>query len=229
MRLKKSLPFVAAILAVYVVSVVWEMRGHSESAFPPVRSVGGTIIFDVLETTDFGHEAYFVYRVRPDLGYITLARHASFKDTKDERLQPLEVPSGRIDYCYGSPRVASPDGQLAVHCEGDRFRGSGRHEADQIVVIDAKRKNEILRKAIPRDEWINGFVWSPDSQSVAVLTSSWRIGWGPLDLLTVLLMQPVPYQTFNLIIYRVNGDESRIPRVRTWSRYGWGRVLGWRS
>src|SRR6266850_4824864 len=151
--------------------------------------------------------------------------------------------SGGIGSCSSSPDVISPDGKYIAKCDGPLPFVSHRGNPDRMIVTERSTGRVILRQPQWDQDTIKSFLWSPDSQAVAVLTSYESFGLGPGDLLSRLFGHPVPYNSYNVVMYQVSpnigvigtgpnaivtGGEDR--SVRGFSgdvRYGFATFLSW--
>ncbi len=196
------------------------------SSFPKNELFRGTIGVVILEK-QLGNERKLSFEVRLNEGQILPVKQEDLGDDYEgPRFDVPPTSSGGIGNCYRSPRLASPDKKLLAYCEGPPLGISNGTTPDTVIVVDEK-ESEVLRMAIPLETRMVSFCWAPDSNSIAVLTASRHTGFGPLDILAALTGHPVPYMSFAIELFQMNGPKMHIPTFLENTRYGFGSLLNW--
>jgi len=99
----------------------------------------------------------------------------------------------------------------------------GHVDRDGLVVMDVVRGAIPLERRVGRS--VGSIAWSPDSQNVAVLVSTERLGSGPIESLGKAFGHGVPYVDVSLLIVDVaSGSECEVVVARD-VKYGDGSVM----
>jgi hypothetical protein len=118
--------------------------------------------------------------------------------------------------------IASPDGQYVAMSSGEGGYQSNGAGPVPVVIERLSDHTEVFQGSIPPRYYVRGVTWSPDSKAVALLLSSERIGFGPLDILSAFAGHPIQYKSFGFLILSV--DERRSVGVM---RFAGGFAGGW--
>lgn len=178
----------------------------------------GVILVDVLEGGR--SERYWQYEIQPTAGVVREAKQERFQDSAHEDFpHVIQQPSGAIETCTKTPEANSPDQNYSAYCT--------HFNSDEFFVIDRKTK-ETLYQWKP-EEWrgISGFVWVPNSRSVAFLNVSSHYGKGPLELISALSGHPVPHDTVFLDVVDVRTARVVEYVVRRNVVSSFTRILKW--
>jgi hypothetical protein len=189
----------------------------------------GNISLAVLETTSTGKEQYWHYKIDCNVGETKLDKVDTFSDAYQERMETSSWPSGHVDSCSESLRVASPDGKFIALCDAPPVAVSHARSPERMIVRDVRDQLEVANAAATPPLHITGFGWGPDSRSIAVLIEEEHYSvHTPLDLLGLIGAHPVPYKTFHVELMSWDPfRETKTPDVRTNVRYGWGHIVSW--
>jgi hypothetical protein len=206
----------------------------STKAFTPHREFTGQIFVSVTENTG-SREVKQLYRIGLDEG---ISAPSNAPVTLVEKGN-----SGAIGSCSSSPTVISPDGRYIAKCEGPLPFVSHRGNPDRVIVIQRSTGKVVTREPISDTNRIKGLLWSPDSQTVAVLISWEHSGYGPGDLVSRALGHPVPYSIYTVEALRIStqtgtmgtgpnaaiiaGPMLFIPDFTGSARYGFATFLRW--
>jgi hypothetical protein len=210
------------VVSAFVLALIVDLTGCSRSQkeqptsqTPLAADVApGTLSIDILGADP---EHYWQYEVRPTIG---LVRKVKEQNTDEDMPHVFSQPAGAIQSCGGSrPEVSSLDGKYLAYCTGSR--------SEEFFVLD-KKTNVMLYHWKP-EEWrgIRGFVWAPNSHSVALLNISERYGKNPLEIFSALTGHPVPHDTIYLDVLdpRIGKVTGYIVRSNVVSAFT--RILNW--
>ena len=119
---------------------------------------------------------------------------------------------------YVEPFAWSPDG---------RYLASAVKQATDsvpfdFVVIDLKTREIVLKHHL--EPWVEDIVWSPDSRAIAILGTDERWGLLPWEILLALFGHPVPYHSFFLDIFDLEGNLLFNALIRRNVMYGDGAI-----
>ncbi len=179
----------------------------------------GTVVIGILETYRT-HKQFARYEIRPYEGSIVKVEDRKVSEKEAEQLIIPRVPSGHIESCENSPRIPSPDGKLIAYCIPNE---------DRLVVFDPKLGKEVDRMGARSSGGFEGFMWSPDSQSIFMLSTSREPAWWNRDLRGALADPPVPYIAFYGFLMRLNVPTSTfIGFFRKPGPYAHGVILDWK-
>jgi len=94
--------------------------------------------------------------------------------------------------------MPSPDGKLVATCDGDLVATMTVAKPDEFTIVSGSSHKIVYKTSFEKK--INGFLWSPDSQAVAVLSSKVRTSKNPGDWLYALSGHPIQYEEYYLHI-----------------------------
>jgi hypothetical protein len=176
----------------------------AKNRFAPLRSPAGVIDIRILDSGLRGTRSY-LYEIRVNQGRVLELENKSIS------MQEIADPPGKV--LWGGN--TSPDGQyVSVSPGAGEHLSSG---SDQIPII-VERSNDhtpVVQTSIPPRCSVAGASWSADSKAVALLLSSERFGFGPLDLLSAFAGHPIRYKSFGFVILSI--DESKSVSVLRFS------------
>lgn len=130
-------------------------------------------------------------------------------------------PTAEANCFFQGSSAPSPDVRFIAQCDGGY---PGKNADFRILQASTKSATYHWDKA---GRQILGFVWSPNSQSIAILTSSQIPGRGPIELLWAYAGHPVPHVTVYLDFIRTDGTYSYEYIIMNDVVYGKGRILDW--
>jgi hypothetical protein len=194
---------------------------HSEPRMPrpmmPPDAAPGHISLEVSS-----NKQAWRFVVTPSIGSV-VASNLDRQGTSESAPRLQVAPTGEANCFFQGAAASSPDDRYIAQCEG----GYPGRNADFRILQTSTKSESYHWDKIGRQ--ILGFVWSPNSQSIAVLTSSQIPGRGPLELLWAYAGHPVPHVTVYLDFIRADGrflDEYLIMNDVV---YGKGRILDWKK
>jgi hypothetical protein len=178
----------------------------------------GSIVIDVLESGD--PATYSQYELRPSAGTVRHVKEQSFPAYTSVQVPAnLQQPSGSIQSCEKKPRASSMDGFYEAYCTN-----SGKDE----FFVEDRRTGELLSHwKLDESRSIKGFAWSPNSRSVAFLTTASRTGKSPRDLSAAASGHPVSYDTVFLNILDMRTRKMVVYEVSRNVRAAFTRILVW--
>ena len=146
-------------------------------------SVGGKVILDVL----FPRLEDNLFVVVPSRGTV-------------DKLRGEKKPEvvGGVENCYSAPVVNSPDRNFLASCLGEHDNPSLGAKPDQFRIARGNSEPSVCRGL--KGQVILGFLWSPDSKYVAVLTENIRLSVNPRYWLYALSGHPAQFETYYLNI-----------------------------
>jgi hypothetical protein len=134
--------------------------------------------------------------------------------------------SANIFHCHEKPVRPSPSGNFIASCNGSLVPSMVGASPDSFLIAPTNAKGETFRGLRGKQIW--GFVWSPDSKAIAVLSSDVQVSYNPRYWFYALSGHPMQYETYYLnviepITRRVVSFE--IPFQTSFGRVQW---LTWR-
>ena len=124
----------------------------------------------------------------------------------------------------GSAVVSSPNGVYAAGWKED-WRRFALGPRDVFFLRNTKTGEAVFESKF--GDKIDGFVWSPNSDAVAVLSSSSRASWNPKYWLAALSGHPVQFDKYRLRIIDTSTDAYREIEIPYESMDGFGVVRRW--
>ena len=131
--------------------------------------------------------------------------------------QAFQKPAGAITTCATNPQASSPNGQYVAACKdkgSEEFYLADNNSAK--VLYDWKSNKEI-----------RGFAWAPNSNSVAIVCMTGRLGLSPLELLALVSGHPVPHDTIFLDVVDVRTGKVTEYVLRRNVISAFTRILNW--
>jgi hypothetical protein len=205
----------------------------SKSSLDSLRSADGVVYVRILDSGWWGLKSY-LYEIRVNEGRVLELENKSITSEEFETPPWRALPEGHID--AGSSRnfsgdtlsshnfsgISSPDGRyVAISSGDDGYQSNGAGQIP-IVVERSGDHTEVFQTSIPPRYYVRRVAWSPDSKAVALLLSSDRAGFGPLDILSGFAGHPIQYKSFGLLILSL--EERRSVGVM---RFAGGYAGGW--
>lgn len=126
-------------------------------------------------------------------------------------------------YDYRGPFQVSPDKRFVA--ASIALSGPDVPGPTEIVIVDMYTKKTIVKVKSNDNRYVDGLAWSQNSQLVVVLTSSSRLGEGPIDLIGSAFGHPVPYMTYYLDVVGLDGKALASTKLVSDLRASWGEVV----
>ena len=178
----------------------------------------GAITVDVLEAGD--PATYSQYELRPSAGSVRHVKEQSFPSYTSVRVPAdFQQPSGSIQSCEKKPRASSIDGFYDAYCTNSGI--------DEFFVEDRRTGELLSHWKLDTSRSIKGFAWSPNSRSVAFLTTASQRGKSPRDLSAAASGHPVSYDTIFLNILDMRTGRLTVYQVSRNVRAAFTRILAW--
>lgn len=220
---------IAFVVGIPVVLSLFNYRRQHAPALTRTNSlqnVAGAIELGVLEPGSRKSTLY-VYRVSPAEGATSLAATQELDQNAD--LSSEGLPAGaHISTCSDekSSHIASPDQRYIAACQQALV---GTRLTNSILIEDSVSGGTIKRVPIEDFSHVRGMAWSPNSDALAVLKESERMGYGPIELLEALSGHPVRYSTIGFVAVAVDRNEGQgLPYVGREFRSAWC-FIKWRQ
>ena len=168
-----------------------------------------------------------------DIEIQVLIRHGKIEPARQVIKAPREAtgmigPQGatmlpdRPNEYYQGPFAFSPNGKyVAASVVGLRPKAA---LPQAFVIFDKQEKRDLARVALGSEELLRGLAWSPDSMRIAVLKSTSRGKVSFKNFISALSGHSVPYDTYFLDIYDLNGKIVAQTKLIEDVRAGWGEI-----
>jgi hypothetical protein len=187
-----------------IASFCLESWPPAKSGFDPLPSADGVIDVRILDSGLWGFKSYH-YQIDLNEGRVLELENKSL--SSEEFANPPGRPHTGAHIDTGSSHnfagIASPDGEYVAASSGDGAIQSNGAGQVPIFVERVSDHTEVFRASIPPRYYVRGATWSPDSKAVALLLSSERIGFGPLDILSAFAGHPIQYKSFGFLILSI--------------------------
>jgi hypothetical protein len=181
-----------------------------------LSNIDGKIIVDIAGSGRV-HDRFLVL---PQQGTITRLTGSTKTESRETRSS-----TGAIQGCHSNPTSLSPDQRLVAGCQGEAVAVLNGSNPDQFI-LRGKGESTIIYQRVLGPQ-ISGFLWSPDSQAVAVLTCTVHVSWNPRYWLEALNGHPRQYETYDLhVIDVVNLNVARFT-VPLEASSSTGRIVSW--
>jgi len=179
-------------------------------------TIDGKIIVDIVAP----REVHNRFLVLPHKGTIT-------RFTGSTKPEPRETRSstGAIQSCHSNPTSVSPDQRLVAGCQGEAVAMLSGSNPDEFILREKGEKTIVYQRVLGPQ--ISGFLWSPDSQAVAVLTCTVHVSWDPRYWLEAFRGHTKQYETYDLHVLDVvnlNVSSFTVPFEASLST---GRIVSW--
>jgi hypothetical protein len=219
---------VCVLLLFYLAGRVWpEAREHRVAAAPPL--LRGVVLLGMVEGGE-SPDRYRKYEVHFSEGRIALAASDSITGPYDRRIELPHRLGGEMRGCAKSPLVPSPDARYTAYCferVEDDGRLSRRVFNNQFEVVDATVQRKVFTAALPEDRRIDGIFWSPNARAVAILSTTERMSFGPLDLLAAITGHRTPLVSVYLDAYDLQSRQHAEFPIREGAEHGSAVILDW--
>ena len=176
----------------------------------------GRIILEVSSDTRIWR-----YEVTPNTGAVSELEPGIPQEGGSKHEIPV-FATGEANCFFDGTEAKSPDDRFIAKCSGGY---PGKPAEFRITNADTKSTTYQWDKG---DRQILGFVWSPNSHSIGLLTSSQKRGNGPLELIWALAGHPVPYVTVYLDFIGMDGTAPSEYQIKSNVLYGRARILDWK-
>jgi len=129
----------------------------------------------------------------------------------------------RADEYYQGPYAFSLNGRYVVASVVGRRPKAALPQA--FVIFDKQEKRDLARVALSDKELLRALAWSPDSTRIAILksTSGGKVSFK--NFLSALSGHPVPYDTYFLDIYDLDGKVVAQTKLIEDVRASWGEIV----
>jgi hypothetical protein len=162
-----------------------------------------------------------------------LIRHGKIAPARQIISAPQEATEGvaprgatmlpdRADEYYQGPYAFSSNGRyVAASVVGHRPKAA---LPQAFVIFDKQEKRDLARVALSGKELLRALAWSPDSTRIAILKSTSRGKVSFKNFISALSGHSVPYDTYFLDIYDLNGKIVAQTKLIEDVRAGWGEI-----
>jgi hypothetical protein len=169
-----------------------------------------------------------------DIAFQVLIRHGKIEPVTSNIKAPREAtgmiaPYGatmlpdRTNEYYRGPFAFSPNGKyVAASVVGLRPKTA---LPQAFVIFDRQEKRDLAHVALSGEELLRALAWSPDSKRVAVLKSTIRGKVSFKNFLFALSGHSVPYDTYFLDIYDLEGKIVAHTKLIGDLRGSWGEIV----
>ena len=192
-----------------IASFCLESWPRAKNSFDPLRSAADTIDVRILDSGLLGFKSY-LYQIDVNEGRVLELENKSVSSEEFANPPWSAPPGAHIDTgsSHNFAGIASPDGQyVAISSGAGAFQPNGGGQVP-IVVERSSDHTEVFQTSIPPRYYVRGVTWSPDSKTVALLLSSERIGFGPLDILSAFAGHPIQDKSFGFLILSITERRS---------------------
>jgi hypothetical protein len=181
-----------------------------------LSNIDGKIIVDIAGSGRV-HDRFLVL---PHKGTITRFTGSTKTESNETRSS-----TGAIQSCHSNPTSLSPDQRLVAGCQGEAVAMISSSNPDQFILREKGESSIIYQRVLGQQ--ISGFLWSPDSHAVAVLTRTVHVSWDPRYWSEALSGHPRQYETYDLHVVDVvnlNVSSFNVPLEASLST---GRIVSW--
>jgi hypothetical protein len=203
------------VLGPLTIGAIASCGGAQRGALPKPMKVDvapGAVIVDILGAGRPEH--YWQYQVQPSAGVVRTVLKTEFKDYTEETLPTAYQQPAGAGACTEHKSVPSPDGRFVAQCESDGLQINYRLTSTIAYTWKSGRD-------------IRGIAWSPNSRSLAVLSTSERLGKAPIELLSALSGHPVPHNTVFLSFIDFEASSVTEYRIQEDVVSAFCRILDW--
>jgi hypothetical protein len=163
-----------------------------------------------------------------------LIRHGKIAPARQIIKAPQEATEGvaprgatmlpdRADEYYQGPYAFSSNGRhVAASVVGRRPKAA---LPQAFVIFDNQEKRDLARVALSGKELLRALAWSPDSTRIAIAKSTSRGKVSFKNFLSALSGHSVPYDTYFLDIYDLDGKIVAQTKLIEDVRAGWGEIV----
>lgn len=169
-----------------------------------------------------------------DIAFQVLIRHGKIEPATRDIKAPREAtgmiaPYGatmlpdRADEYYQGPYAFSSNGRYVAASVVGRRPKAALPQA--FVIFDRQEKRDLARVALSGKELLRALVWSPDSTRIAILKSTSKGKVSFKNFLSALSGHSVPYDTYFLDIYDLDGKVFAQTKLVEDVRASWGEIV----
>ena len=189
--------------------------------FRPDEALHGSVLVEISAQRFLAGKLYRTYRLNLDSGSIDLLRVEQSNDPKAGYGFDVPPPA-RIGLCaYDSRLLYSPDRAHAAYCPDPNSHPKS------VVIVQAESKSEVCRIPVRPSDSIRNFVWSPDSQSIAIMQEDLRIGFGPGDIAHWFFGVPSAYKSIGIVVSDPTcSHQVNVPKIGRQFSGGFG-IIWW--
>jgi hypothetical protein len=168
-----------------------------------------------------------------DIAIQVALRHGQIESARGTIRAPREAtgmvgPRGatmlpdRLNEYYQGPYGFSPDSRYVAASVVEHRPKAALPQA--FVIFDQQMKRDTARVTLEGKELLRALAWSPDSMRLAVLKSTSRGKFSFKNMLSAISGHPVPYDTYFLDIYNLDGKIVTQTKLIEDVRAGWGEI-----
>lgn len=128
----------------------------------------------------------------------------------------------RLNEYYQGPYAFSPDSKYVAASVVEQRPKAALPQA--FVIFDQQMKRDMARVTLDSKELLRALAWSPDSTRLAVLKSTSRGKFSFKNMLSAVSGHPVPYDTYFLDIYNLDGKIVAQTKLIEDVRASWGEI-----
>lgn len=190
---------------------------NSKGKNNPNAAISGEVVLNLLQPAG-QEELDNIFIVTPETGRV---RRASIDALPHAR------PTGNISSCYKRPSSASLDGKFIATCDGPVLPSMSGSPPDVFSIIRTDSTPVACRGL--QGHQIIGFLWSPDSKAVAVLSTTVRVSLNPRYWFYALSGHPAQFEKYHLNVVdpaTLTVSSFEIPFE---TRFGRAQLLEWRK
>jgi hypothetical protein len=148
---------------------------------------------------------------------------------------PYEASAIQVGYVYGAtglpvargyhyrgPYLASPDKRYVA---ASATAEPSPHNPTSLVIVDMQTKKTVAVVKGYENRYVDGLAWSSNSNFVAILKHSSRVGYSPLDFLAQLLGHGVLYSTYYVEVVNLAAETVAQTKLTSGVQGSWGWVV----
>jgi hypothetical protein len=175
---------VCLMLVVGIFYIVGSSYGNEKKPTHP-GNIRGQIIVDIVQWLP--HEVHHMFLMVPHQG--TIARFSG--------PTPTEISEASlVTHCQRNPASDSPGHKFVAECRNDGLPVGIGSKSDQFILRRTGETTVLYQSVLGQQ--ISGFLWSPDSHAIAVLTQNVRVSWNPRYWFYALSGHPVQFETYQV-------------------------------
>ena len=203
------------MLALVSASLLGCSTGSNEKSGIDAK-VSGEIVLDLIQPGD----VHNLFIASPGTGQVSR--------TPNDNVSSFGHDSSNKNYtCYLRPTLSSPNRNFIAGCSGSPVPSRIQSSPDIFLIAPTNSKPEPCQGF--RGKKIVGFVWSPDSKAIAVLSSTTQVSYNPRYWLYALSGHPMQYES-----YYLNVIEPRTRKVVSFeipfqTSFGRAQMLEWQQ
>jgi len=187
--------------------------GNANDKHVTLSNITGQIILDVVEPRNT-HSAFIV---SPREGTVLRFSRSPATDSN--------VPTRVIQSCHTKPTSISPDHKVVAECRGDAVATITGSKPDEFILRSAESPVILYQRSL--GQRICGFLWSPDSRAIAVLTQTVHISLNPRYWFYALSGHPMQYESYYLHAIDVANFHVASFKIPLEASFSTGELISW--